>query len=539
MAKYHPQLHHDARSLVRALAPSEERLQARLALHQRLREIIQSDIGDDFDIKDISMLNYAEDLDIAPMELMVVDDSRFAGLRPGTNFSNLPDVYYPSRLASFLQDYGFDGVIPSADIPRRDNIKGSGKRSDPPPHAEDGAFRWPRYTRSPKPEIVYPTVLEATTPEQFRLSLPCPTIGYTHKLLNVYSRKNPHLRLMISLTYIWMRSWDIKEINPQTLCLLLVRFFQEEEVSRLVDAGRSTSVSAEQAQAQASAYWSTTVWMQFDAREGPNQPVLLDVSFALYPPEYPTSDFPPVLLRFLRWIVSKKFHHICTGDGERWPILRINHPNILDGRFSGELRTFDETRLPWSHHQLIVPDPFVPTHNHAFNVHRSTLHYLSVLAETCASLLRTARPLHTIFGPYYRPEILAKQRHRSPSRSPIQPGLARSLTGIRMERLRYFSDSRVREELMKMYHTTVPRQRVREMRQRTVAKVASAIQDHFGREYRVEVFGSTRYGVDGQTSDLDMVVIDPDRMTGFTPDVDLNSLPRIYKLGYVACNEGD
>ena len=55
--------------------------------------------------------------------------------------------------------------------------------------------------------------------------------------------------------------------------------------------------------------------------------------------------------------------------------------------------------------------------------------------------------------------------------------------------------------------TTVPRQRVREMRQRTVAKVASAIQDHFGREYRVEVFGSTRYGVDGQTSDLDMVVI--------------------------------
>jgi hypothetical protein len=75
-----------------------------------------------------------------------------------------------------------------------------------------------------------------------------------------------------------------------------------------------------------------------------------------------------------------------------------------------------------------------------------------VLAETCASLLRTARPLHTIFGPYYRPEILAEQRHRSPSRSPIQPGLARSLTGIRMERLRYFSDSRVREELMKMYH---------------------------------------------------------------------------------------
>jgi hypothetical protein len=74
---------------------------------------------------------------------------------------------------------------------------------------------------------------------------------------------------------------------------------QEEEVSRLIHAGRSTSVSAEQA--LTSAHYSTTVWMQFDAREGPNQPVLLDISYALYPSSYPTSDFSPALLQFLRW----------------------------------------------------------------------------------------------------------------------------------------------------------------------------------------------------------------------------------------------
>jgi DNA polymerase sigma len=45
------------------------------------------------------------------------------------------------------------------------------------------------------------------------------------------------------------------------------------------------------------------------------------------------------------------------------------------------------------------------------------------------------------------------------------------------------------------------------MREQTVAKVASCIQNNFCHEYRVEVFGSTQYGVDGQTSDLDMVVI--------------------------------
>ncbi len=48
---------------------------------------------------------------------------------------------------------------------------------------------------------------------------------------------------------------------------------------------------------------------------------------------------------------------------------------------------------------------------------------------------------------------------------------------------------------------------VREKRQRTLAKITSAVQSNFGSEYRIEVFGSTQYGVDGQTSDLDLVVI--------------------------------
>jgi DNA polymerase sigma len=45
------------------------------------------------------------------------------------------------------------------------------------------------------------------------------------------------------------------------------------------------------------------------------------------------------------------------------------------------------------------------------------------------------------------------------------------------------------------------------MRQRTVTKVADCIRNNFGSQYRVEVFGSTQYGVDGRTSDLDLVVI--------------------------------
>lgn len=74
---------------------------------------------------------------------------------------------------------------------------------------------------------------------------------------------------------------------------------QEEEVTKLTKAGRSTSVSAEQA--QAIAHYTENVWMQFDAKGDPNQPVILDISYALYPNSYPTSDFSPVLLQFLRW----------------------------------------------------------------------------------------------------------------------------------------------------------------------------------------------------------------------------------------------
>ncbi|KAI0051562.1 hypothetical protein FA95DRAFT_236995 [Auriscalpium vulgare] len=68
------------------------------------------------------------------------------------------------------------------------------------------------------------------------------------------------------------------------------------------------------------------------------------------------------------------------------------------------------------------------------------------------------------------------------------------------------------------------------MRAQTIMRVARAIQQRYGREYFVEVFGSTQYGVDSPTSDLDLVVIDPNRMDGFAPHVDLKKLPRVYNI---------
>jgi predicted nucleotidyltransferase len=48
---------------------------------------------------------------------------------------------------------------------------------------------------------------------------------------------------------------------------------------------------------------------------------------------------------------------------------------------------------------------------------------------------------------------------------------------------------------------------VRNGRSSTIARVEGVIQRAFNKKYRVQVFGSTAYGVDTLTSDLDLVVI--------------------------------
>jgi hypothetical protein len=80
-----------------------------------------------------------------------------------------------------------------------------------------------------------------------------------------------------------------------------------------------------------------------------------------------------------------------------------------------------------------------------------------------------------------------------------------------------------------------------------VRKVQETIRQNYGTNYRVELFGSTSYGVDSPASDLDLVIVvrarfhphspsslnfdqDTNRMDGFPPSLDLNSLPRKYIL---------
>jgi hypothetical protein len=66
--------------------------------------------------------------------------------------------------------------------------------------------------------------------------------------------------------------------------------------------------------------------------------------------------------------------------------------------------------------------------------------------------MRNARPLHTIFGPYYRPETVVEQRIRSLLPSPTRPKDTGPPTGIRLKRQQYYTNPSVREELMRLYN---------------------------------------------------------------------------------------
>lgn len=96
-----------------------------------------------------------------------------------------------------------------------------------------------------------------------------------------------------------------------------------------------------------------------------------------------------------------------------------------------------------------------------------------------------------------------------------------------------------------MVHSQVNpvRPHVRLARSTTVRKVQDMVRHKYGMNYRVELFGSTSYGVDSPTSDLDLVIVvrtrfhlhsplslnsdqDTYRMNGFPPSLDLKSLPR-------------
>lgn len=71
--------------------------------------------------------------------------------------------------------------------------------------------------------------------------------------------------------------------------------------------------------------------MPFDATDGPNQPILLDLPFALFPHTQPTRDFSVVLSRFFRCsdFAADNRHGWPISNAKGGPYLRSFTTNVV------------------------------------------------------------------------------------------------------------------------------------------------------------------------------------------------------------------
>ncbi|KAG8892907.1 hypothetical protein FRC01_013889, partial [Tulasnella sp. 417] len=93
-----------------------------------------------------------------------------------------------------------------------------------------------------------------------------------------------------------------------------------------------------------------------------------------------------------------------------------------------------------------------------------------------------------------------------------------------------FSDPLIEVAIQRMILAQAPDEQIRTARQRTIHRVDQVIRSTFGEKYLVQCFGSTQYGVDSATSDLDMIILDPELGRGWHPSVKSDELPAVYNM---------
>ncbi|TFY54556.1 hypothetical protein EVG20_g9655 [Dentipellis fragilis] len=488
MAALHPFLTKDAHHLLEAFAPTEEKTRERAEALQRVRDALATENGGT-DVLDVSMWVYANDVDAAPLDLAVVDTQFPRGRPPHTGGSPSDDATTMNEITTALLAHGFAGTFPSP-TPTRSVIPHSRNPRDPVPTSTSATdIPWADYTPPPRgrTEIVYPATLSAQTPTPFTLMPPAPTLLPLIELLKSYTALSAHIQQTIALAYIWLRSWGVHEITPLALALLVVKFIQETAgVRPLLPDGREGA---------------RTVWVRFNAynrrqKMQTSETVELDASFCAPgppPAELANQRLGPAFHAFLKWFAEKKFHSKAPVN------LSIHTPRMIHA-------SLPTTNTVWADHQLIIRDPFVLTHNHAARVSRQTLHHTYIVANTAASVLSRGSALTGVFGPY------------------LLPPRASAWFG----QTRAYHKTRSRSKFAIELETTI--QTPHSARSVTLRRVEAAIHGKYGRKFSIGLFGSTQYGVDAPTSDLDLVVIDADRMQGFTPDVKLKRLPAVYDV---------
>ncbi|CAE6510913.1 unnamed protein product [Rhizoctonia solani] len=150
--------------------------------------------------------------------------------------------------------------------------------------------------------------------------------------------------------------------------------------------------------------------------------------------------------------------------------------------------------LPHSSPALRISDPFSKDHVHTPLSPADTARFVN-LAKAAGDTLDKARPLREVLGQ-------GLPNTGSP-RVDIDRGMSK--------------------QIWEMYQASQPSRQTLDNRAKIIERINSLIAEQFGDGYEVLQFGSTGYGVDSDSSDLDLMIKDNKRPMGFSPNVQLSA----------------
>ncbi|KAG9003020.1 hypothetical protein FRB93_011307 [Tulasnella sp. JGI-2019a] len=469
--RYHTFMDYDADLILLCHKPHADTMSRRLSVQQALDAAIKKHTSGRFSVADRSVYTYAMDAEELEMELVPLDSFTF---KP-SDAKKVPEYSQtPTSLYQALEDASCN-ITPLTPYPSSLN------------------------------DSLVPSINASSRGVQFILHPPSLFHYPFQHLLEEYVFLYPALRHVLPLLHLWRRAHNIPSSELSTSCLTLMVI-----VSLLVKQDAITLDLLSQDQDLQWLDWQDvssvgtppkgqmdwTVWRELHIakRIAENQP-----QFAL------TAE--SILVAFFQLWLGDRFARTKSAISVRGGgfIPRVA-PKPQAGP-DGELVPKNFRPKSWNKAVLVIQDPFLVTHNHAHRVSNETWGLFISSCKKSLDILKTRAPLHVILGNLGLPP-------RSPNDPPVfNPALAQSMRSI--------------------YEANMPSIKIKLARERTIKKVKGVIQNKYGSQYRIECFGSTRYGVDSDSSDLDMLILDTNRTNGFHPSLDLNSLPAPYNMRQV------
>ncbi|KZT03621.1 uncharacterized protein LAESUDRAFT_814502 [Laetiporus sulphureus 93-53] len=419
--QFHIRYKKDVEFFLSRSTSTEARMNERDSLRSRLESTVKSRFGDEYGVEDISMWRYGQDLHHAPLEYAIVDTKHPQGLSSHDDLQDLPPVYDPVAVSNALLKVGYKGYFHE---PSFRSWEETLQFEDDEPILPSPATvkEWPRYERANTKELCYPPTLHGTSPIDFKLTLPGPTILPLTQLLKAYLDYSIQVKTLTSIYFLWARSLAIHDLSPVCVALMVIQYYQQSVGMQSLQRTAPTKdvdpayvwvpqMYADEVSEKVLAYWDRGIYRPvdevLDELQWNHAPYQIDVSF-WNPPRPKTSttigmhsyNFARSLINGMQYV---KTHALSVREGDalsrreaRSKVFPIDVYNDSVGEIDGNW--CNPTR--WLADALVVQDPFVFTQNHAGSMSKAMMQYFFYYMSRTAHIIKAGNPFFDIFGPY-------------------------------------------------------------------------------------------------------------------------------------------